>query len=88
MPIRPEHVFLYPIDWPQLWRHVRFVRARGACEHCGRPMGIGYSTSATGDGGTGSGIAGVTAKVDACDGRERTSSCKVPGLRWCWLVRT
>jgi hypothetical protein len=39
MPIRPEHVFLYPIDWAQLSRHVRFVRARGACEHCGRPHG-------------------------------------------------
>lgn len=39
MPIRPEHVFLYPIDWPQLSHHVRFVRAGGACEHCGRPHG-------------------------------------------------
>lgn len=28
MPIRPEHVFLYPIDWPQLSYHVRFVRKR------------------------------------------------------------
>ena len=33
MPIRPEHVFLYPIDW----KHIsRFVRAKGCCEHCGR----------------------------------------------------
>jgi hypothetical protein len=31
MPIRPEHVFLYPIDWPLLSHHVRFVRAGRAC---------------------------------------------------------
>ena len=37
MPIRPEHVFLYPIDWVQLSHQVRFVRAGGHCEHCGRP---------------------------------------------------
>lgn len=39
MPIRPEHIYLYPIDWPQLSHHVRFVRAAGCCEHCGRPHG-------------------------------------------------
>jgi len=39
MPIRPEHIFLYPIDWPQLSHYVRFVRAGGCCEHCGRPHG-------------------------------------------------
>ncbi|RYF52216.1 MAG: hypothetical protein EOO38_00940, partial [Cytophagaceae bacterium] len=39
MPIRPEHIFLYPIDWPQLSHLVRFVRAGGRCEHCGRPHG-------------------------------------------------
>ncbi len=38
-PIRPEHVFLYPIDWPQLSQHVRFGRAKGRCEHCARPHG-------------------------------------------------
>jgi hypothetical protein len=37
MPIRPEHVFLYPIDWVQLSHQIRFVRAGGRCEHCGRP---------------------------------------------------
>lgn len=39
MPIRAEHVFLYPIDWPQLSQLVRFVRAKGRCEHCARPHG-------------------------------------------------
>lgn len=39
MPIRREHVFLYPIDWSHISRVIRFGRARGACEHCGRPHG-------------------------------------------------
>ena len=39
MPIRPEHRWLYPIDWPELSRMVRFRRAKGRCEHCARPHG-------------------------------------------------
>ena len=39
MPIRPEHRWLYPIDWPELSRLVRFHRAKGRCEGCGRPHG-------------------------------------------------
>jgi ribosomal protein S14 len=39
MPIRPEHRWLYPIDWRELSAMVRFRRARGRCEHCGRPHG-------------------------------------------------
>ncbi len=39
MPIRREHRFLYPIDWPQLSALIRFGRAKGRCEHCGRPHG-------------------------------------------------
>jgi hypothetical protein len=39
MPIRPEHRFFYPIDWPQLSRVIRFDRAGGRCERCGRPHG-------------------------------------------------
>ena len=39
MPIKPELRYLYPIDWPQVSRWVRFVRAKGRCEHCGRPHG-------------------------------------------------
>jgi len=37
MPIRPENRWLYPIDWPELSKLVRFGRARGRCEHCRRP---------------------------------------------------
>jgi hypothetical protein len=37
MPIRREHRFFYPIDWPQLSRVIRFDRAGGCCECCGRP---------------------------------------------------
>ncbi|TBG08443.1 hypothetical protein ELG79_36595 [Rhizobium leguminosarum] len=39
MPIRPQHRWLYPIDWPQITDAVRFGRAKGLCEHCGRPHG-------------------------------------------------
>lgn len=39
MPIRPEHRWLYPIDWPELSNLVRFKRAKGRCEHCDRPHG-------------------------------------------------
>ena len=37
MPIRAEHRWLYPIDWQQLSAVIRFERAEGRCEHCGRP---------------------------------------------------
>lgn len=39
MPIAREHRGLYPIDWPELSNLVRFTRAKGCCEHCGRPHG-------------------------------------------------
>lgn len=39
MPIRPQHRWLYPIDWPELSRLIRFGRAKGRCEACGRPHG-------------------------------------------------
>ncbi len=39
MPIRPEYRWLYPIDWPQLSGLIRFERAKGRCEGCGRPHG-------------------------------------------------
>ena len=40
MPIRPEHRWLYPIDWRELSRAIRFGRAKGRCEGCGRPHGL------------------------------------------------
>ena len=36
MPIRQELRGLYPIDWPRISAWVRFTRARGRCEQCGR----------------------------------------------------
>jgi hypothetical protein len=39
MPIRREHRFFYPIDWPQLSAVIRFRRAGGRCEACQRPHG-------------------------------------------------
>jgi hypothetical protein len=37
MPIRPELRGLYPPHWPDLSRRVRFERAAGKCQRCGRP---------------------------------------------------
>src|SRR3954451_8750956 len=40
MPIKPELRWYYPIDWPQIsYCWVRFVRAKGRCQACGRPHG-------------------------------------------------
>ena len=39
MPIRPEYKWLYPIDWRELSFEIRFKRAGGRCEQCGRPHG-------------------------------------------------
>ena len=40
MPIRPQFKWLYPLDWPQLSAIIRFERANGRCEACGRPHGL------------------------------------------------
>ena len=39
MPIRRHHRWLYPIDWRELSASIRFRRAKGRCECCGRPHG-------------------------------------------------
>lgn len=39
MPIPREHRWFYPIDWRELSALIRFGRAKGRCEHCGRPHG-------------------------------------------------
>ena len=39
MPIRASHRWLCPIDWPQISSAIRFGRAKGRCEQCGRPHG-------------------------------------------------
>ena len=40
MPIRPELRPRYPDNWPDISRQVRFGRAGGRCEACGRPHGV------------------------------------------------
>lgn len=35
MPIRPEPRPLYPEDWDEISRRIRFERAGGRCEWCG-----------------------------------------------------
>jgi hypothetical protein len=37
VPIRAEERWFYPIDWQEISRRVRFERAGGRCEQCGRP---------------------------------------------------
>lgn len=39
MPIRREDRNFYPIDWRELSLAIRFGRAKGRCERCGRPHG-------------------------------------------------
>ena len=39
MPIRPSQRWFYPIDWTELSAAIRFGRAKGCCERCGRPHG-------------------------------------------------
>lgn len=39
MPIRRDQRGFYPIDWRELSHLVRFERAQGCCERCGRPHG-------------------------------------------------
>jgi hypothetical protein len=40
MPIRPELRELYPRDWVEISRKIRFERAGGVCQGCGRPHGL------------------------------------------------
>jgi hypothetical protein len=40
MPIKPEMRGFYPSDWPEISRRVRFERAAGMCQGCGRPHGV------------------------------------------------
>jgi hypothetical protein len=39
MPIARDQRWLYPIDWRELSAWLRFERAGGRCERCGRPHG-------------------------------------------------
>lgn len=39
MPIKKALQGFYPIDWQELSRAIRFGRAKGRCEQCGRPHG-------------------------------------------------
>lgn len=39
MPIRRTLKPLYPADWSEVSHRIRFVRAGGRCERCGRPHG-------------------------------------------------
>lgn len=48
MPIRSQHRRLYPFDWPQLSKSIRFGPAGGRCECCARPHGQTVTCTADG----------------------------------------
>ena len=50
MPIRPELRPLYPPRWRELSSHVRFERAEGRCQRCGRPHLVLLAAYQTGAG--------------------------------------
>jgi hypothetical protein len=52
MPIRPELRSLYPPHWRELSSHVRFERAEGRCQRCGRPHLVLLRCLRTGAGST------------------------------------
>ncbi len=88
MPIKPELRYFYPIDWPQVSRWVRFVRAKGRCEACGRPHG--QLVRHLGDGRWWDEV-----RQTWRDGRgrkipfpARPSSSRCGRLRWCWRQPT
>ena len=88
MPIKPELRWFYPIDWPQVSRWVRFVRAKGRCQACGRPHG--ETVRHLGDGrwwdeGRQAWRDGRGRKVPSPAPAEERRSGR-PG--WCWRRRT
>ncbi len=88
MPIRPEHVFLTRSTGRSSRAMCASCEQEALASIAGALIDRKYSISGTGDGGIVAGAAGVTARADACEGRQTTSYCKVPRLRWCWPVRT
>lgn len=69
MPIRPENVARYPLDWPAISYRIRFVRAAGRCEcagECGRGTHAGRCPNIHGGPayGTGSKVVLTCAHLD------------------------
>src|SRR5215212_4593869 len=81
MPINARYRWFYPIDWPQLSAVIRFKRAQGKCEGCGRPHGHALSmqqraahrAEKRGRGPTPA--AGRRYRVDACGEPVRAGRC-------------
>ena len=84
MPIKPELRYYYPIDWPQVSRWVRFVRAKGRCEACGRPHGQVVRHLATVAGGTKCSRPGAMAVAARSLALPRPRSSRAERPRSCW----
>jgi hypothetical protein len=83
MPIKPELRWFYPIDWPQISRHVRFERAGGRCQGCGRfSFWVGYTGLSRGGGPRGERVGksaiALYIGLSASDGRVAERSKALP----------
>jgi hypothetical protein len=47
MPIKPENKSLYPADWKEISKRIRFVRAANRCEWCGAQNGQPHPVTAS-----------------------------------------
>ena len=79
MPIHARYRWFYPIDWPQLSAVIRFRRAQGKCEGCGRPHGRVVCHLAMGAGGIARRSSGATDEADHCGSYPR---CGCGGLSY------
>ena len=90
MPIRPQYKWFYPIDWPQLSAVIRFERAKGRCQRCGRPHGREVQHLGMVDGGMKTNGLGAMDADGLCpallDVWATTSLFAQPG--WRWRLRT
>lgn len=85
MPIRPENVSRYPVDWAAISHHIRFERAGGHCEcasECGRGTHVGRCPNVHGQPayGTGSRVVLTVAHLDHtpenCDDDNLKAMCQ------------
>ena len=87
MPIRREHRWFYPIDWPSSRPSSAFAVRKGDAKAVDDPTAVWSVTSAMGDGGTRTIRSGAQAGGDPCGGCHLPLNCPLPspGTRreWC-----
>jgi hypothetical protein len=88
MPIRRELRNLYPAHWRELSRRVRFERAAGVCQGCGRPMAPPCAACRTGDGSIRHGKHGATDAAVSIAGPTSSKWCGCGRRASCLPPRT